>query len=84
MDQYRMAPDEIGEVLNKQGHGRCPWCGTGSGSMVVGEFGVRFRCGHARRLPPLHATEKTTLQCRLCSPEVAISVAARGLLRAVA
>jgi hypothetical protein len=76
MNHYRMAPDEIGEVLNKQGHGQCPWCATGSGLMVVGEFGVRFQCGHARRLPPLHATQKTTLQCQICTPRTALRLIA--------
>jgi hypothetical protein len=84
MEQYRMAPNEIGQVLNTQGAGQCPWCGIRPGPMVVGEFGVVWQCGHARRLPPLHPSEKTTRLCQICSPEVAISVAARGLLRAVA
>ena len=80
MDQYRMAPDEIGRVLNREGHGSCPWCPY-STRMIVGEFGVLWACGHARRLPPLHATVKTTLQCQTCSPE---HKAARALLRMIA
>lgn len=83
MEQFRMAADQIGYVLNRDGHGSCPWCPV-SGPMVVGEFGVLWPCGHARRLPPLHASEKTTRQCRLCSPEVAVHTAARGLLRLIA
>ncbi len=85
MDRYRMPLSEIGQVLNSQGFGQCPWCDTGATSpMVVGEHGVAWRCGHARRLPPLHASEKTTRQCQLCSPEIAVRTAARTLLRAVA
>jgi len=75
LDKLRMPAAEIGQALNRQGCGRCPWCRTG-GPMTVGEFGVAWLCGHARRIPPLHDTDKTTAMCKRCTPH--------ALLRAVA
>jgi hypothetical protein len=75
LSQLRMSSSDIGKILNRNGDGRCPWCGTG-GPMAVGEHGVAWRCGHARRLPPLHASVKMTGRCLMCTPTVSLKAVA--------
>jgi hypothetical protein len=66
LDALWMSAADIGRVLNERGSGRCPWCHTG-GPMTVGEFGVVWLCGHARRIPELH-TPEMAMRCPKCNP----------------
>jgi hypothetical protein len=75
LNELRMPAGEIGRILNRQGYGCCPWCATG-GPMAVGVHGVAWRCGHARRLPPLHDGKKMTARCPKCTPRVSLRAVA--------
>lgn len=67
---HAMRPRDLGAQINivKSPWSGCPYCHAAKSTMTVHEFGVRWPCGCARALDPIHRTPEERARCRKCCP----------------
>ena len=68
---FAMDPRTLGEeihIVTAPVYG-CPYCRTAPTRMAVHEYGVRWPCGCARMLAPLHRSVEERARCKKCCPD---------------